>query len=165
MLDLGWTELLLIGIVALIVVGPKDLPMLFKKAGKFVGRLKGMAREFSRAMNDAADEAGVADVKRSFEAASQPLKTGMDSVKKATQEIASPNFLDTKTKESKIKSPKKQERVSNKDEKTPPKKPTQIRKTEKKVANKFPKTSTVSGAKTTKKTVKKVTSKSAASKD
>jgi sec-independent protein translocase protein TatB len=33
MFDLGWTELLVIGIVALIVVGPKDLPVLFKKGG------------------------------------------------------------------------------------------------------------------------------------
>ena len=37
MFDLGWTELLVIGIVALIVVGPKDLPVLFKKGGQFVG--------------------------------------------------------------------------------------------------------------------------------
>ena len=58
MFDLGWTELLLIGIVALIVVGPKDLPLLFRKVGKFVGKARGMAREFSRAMDDAADEAG-----------------------------------------------------------------------------------------------------------
>ena len=64
MFDLGWTELLLIGIVALIVVGPKELPVLFRKAGQFVGKIRGMAREFSRAMNsacllytsDAADE-------------------------------------------------------------------------------------------------------------
>ena len=58
MLDLGWTELLLIGIVALIVVGPKDLPGMFQAVGKFVGKAKGMAREFSRAMNDAADQSG-----------------------------------------------------------------------------------------------------------
>ena len=59
MFDLGWTELLLIGVVALIVVGPKDLPILFRKAGQFVGKAKGMAREFSRAMEDAADDTGM----------------------------------------------------------------------------------------------------------
>ena len=37
MFDLGWTELLVIGIVALIVVGPKDLPVLFKKGGQLLG--------------------------------------------------------------------------------------------------------------------------------
>ena len=56
MFDLGWTELLLIGIVALIVVGPKELPVLFRKAGQFAGKIRGMAREFSRAMNNAADD-------------------------------------------------------------------------------------------------------------
>ena len=37
MFDLGWTELMVIGIVALIVVGPKDLPGMFQAVGKFVG--------------------------------------------------------------------------------------------------------------------------------
>ena len=40
MFDLGWTELLVIGIVALIVVGPKDLPVLFKRAGNLLGGLR-----------------------------------------------------------------------------------------------------------------------------
>ena len=38
MFDLGWTELLVIGIVALIVIGPKDLPVMFRKVGQFVGK-------------------------------------------------------------------------------------------------------------------------------
>ena len=53
MFDLGWSELLVIGIVALIVVGPKDLPVLFRNVGRFVGKARAMARDFSRAMNDA----------------------------------------------------------------------------------------------------------------
>ena len=85
MLDLGWTELLLIGIVALIVVGPEDLPGMFQAVGKFVGKAKGMAREFSRAMNDAADQSGVNDIQKSFKAASNPMKTAMDEVKKTTE--------------------------------------------------------------------------------
>ena len=88
MFDLGWTELLVIGIVALIVVGPKDLPVLFRKLGQFVGKAKGMAREFSRAMNDAADESGMRDVasglNKSLKAASNPISSAMDGVKSAT---------------------------------------------------------------------------------
>ena len=89
MFDLGWTELLVIGIVALIVIGPKDLPVMFRKVGQFVGKARGMAREFSRAMDDAADQAGVKEVSKTLKAASNPLKTSMDQVKQATSEFAS----------------------------------------------------------------------------
>ena len=91
MFDLGWTELLVIGIVALIVVGPKDLPILFRKVGQFVGKAKGMAREFSSAMNDAADSSGVRDmsasINKSLKAATNPGGTAMDGVKSAAKSL------------------------------------------------------------------------------
>ena len=87
MFDLGLTELLLIGIVALIIVGPKDLPVLFRRVGEFVGRMKGMAREFTSAMNDAADEAGVKDVAKTMRAATNPIKTSLDKVGETTKEF------------------------------------------------------------------------------
>ncbi|WP_420567055.1 Sec-independent protein translocase protein TatB [Thalassovita sp.] len=87
MFDLGWTELLVIGIVALIVVGPKDLPGLFRTVGRFVGKAKGMAREFSRAMEDAADDAGVKDISTSIKAAANPAQFGLDKVKEATKDV------------------------------------------------------------------------------
>ncbi|UWR23715.1 Sec-independent protein translocase protein TatB [Sulfitobacter sp. S190] len=88
MFDLGATEMLVVGVVALIVVGPKDLPVMFRKVGQFVGKAKGMAREFSSAMNDAADQSGMREVSsginKSLKAASNPLGTAMDGVKDAT---------------------------------------------------------------------------------
>lgn len=87
MFDLGWTELLLIGIVALIVVGPKDLPVLFRNVGIWVGKARGMAREFSRAMNDAADESGVKDVAKGLKAATNPVSSALDGVNSATRDM------------------------------------------------------------------------------
>ena len=87
MFDLGWTELLVIGIVALIVVGPKDLPVLFRNVGRFVGKARGMAREFSRAMNEAADESGVRDIAKGLQTATNPVGSAMDGMKDFTRDL------------------------------------------------------------------------------
>lgn len=63
MLDMGWTEILVIGVVALIVVGPKDLPRMMRTVGQQVGKLRAMAREFQRTMEDAAREADLEEFK------------------------------------------------------------------------------------------------------
>ncbi|SDW34475.1 sec-independent protein translocase protein TatB [Ruegeria halocynthiae] len=88
MFDLGLTELLVIGVVALIVVGPKDLPVLFRNVGRFVGKARGMAREFSTAMNEAADEAGVNEIKKGLNAATNPVSTAMDGINEAARDVA-----------------------------------------------------------------------------
>ena len=84
--DIGWMELLVIGIVALIVVGPKDLPVMFRKAGQVTGRIRGMAKEFSNAMNDAADKSGMKDLNRDRRAMTNPKKFGMDKLKDSVNE-------------------------------------------------------------------------------
>ncbi|TCL09822.1 sec-independent protein translocase protein TatB [Shimia isoporae] len=94
MFDLGLPELLVIGVVALIVVGPKDLPVMFRAVGRFVGKAKGMAREFSSAMNQAADQAGVKDVTDGLKSAtdglnkvSNPMKAASDALKETTDDF------------------------------------------------------------------------------
>ena len=59
MFDLGWMELIIIGVTALIVVGPKDLPVMFKTVGNFVGKAKRMVGEFKSTIEAAADETGL----------------------------------------------------------------------------------------------------------
>jgi sec-independent protein translocase protein TatB len=78
-------EMLVVGIVALIVIGPKDLPNLFRQVGQFVGKAKGMAREFSSAMNAAADETGMKDINKTIKAAANPQKFGVDKIREASQ--------------------------------------------------------------------------------
>lgn len=84
MFGLGWSEMVLVGIVALIVIGPKDLPGMFRTMGQFTGKARGMAREFSRAMDAAADESGMRDVTKAVRAAANPQKFGVDKLKEAT---------------------------------------------------------------------------------
>ncbi len=84
MFGMGWAELMIVGIVALIVVGPQELPMLFRKIGQFAGKARGMAKEFSKAMNDAADHSGMADIQKTLNAATNPVNTALQGVKDAT---------------------------------------------------------------------------------
>lgn len=87
MFDLGWAELILIGIVALIVMGD-DFPTMFRQLGRFTGKMRGMAREFSRAMEDAADDAGVKDISKTLKSAASPKSMGLDALDRATDSIS-----------------------------------------------------------------------------
>jgi sec-independent protein translocase protein TatB len=69
MFDIGWSEMALILLVALIVIGPKDLPRLARTVGQWVGKGRAMAREFQRALEDMAREAELDKVKSEIEKA------------------------------------------------------------------------------------------------
>ena len=54
MFDIGWTELLVVAVVAVVVVGPKDLPRMMRVAGQWMGRARAMADQFRRSFDDMA---------------------------------------------------------------------------------------------------------------
>jgi sec-independent protein translocase protein TatB len=99
MLDLGWSELLIIGVVALIVVGPKDLPKMLRTLGQYAGRAKGIAREFQRSMDDAARQADIEELR--------DIKKGLDDMSDAQHKMQrdlGQSFLDNSPKSAKNKS-------------------------------------------------------------
>lgn len=67
MFDIAWSEMVLIGAVALVVIGPKDLPKALRTVGQTVGRIRRMASEFQGQFNDAMREAELADLKKQVE--------------------------------------------------------------------------------------------------
>ncbi|MEH6727199.1 MAG: Sec-independent protein translocase protein TatB, partial [Hyphomicrobiales bacterium] len=67
MFDLGWPELMLIMLVALVVIGPKELPNAIRTVMGIVRKLRGAAREFQSGLDDIAKESGLDDMKRDLE--------------------------------------------------------------------------------------------------
>lgn len=67
MFDIGWSELFVIAVVAVVVVGPKDLPRMLRAFGNTVGKLKKMSGEFQRQFNEAIQEAELDEVRKSME--------------------------------------------------------------------------------------------------
>jgi sec-independent protein translocase protein TatB len=67
MFDIGWSELLVIGVVALLVIGPRDLPVLLKSLGVWAGKARAMAREFQAGLDDIVRESELNELKKSVE--------------------------------------------------------------------------------------------------
>jgi sec-independent protein translocase protein TatB len=67
MFDIGWSELILIGVVALVAIGPKELPGVLRMVGQWMGKARKMAAEFQGQFQEAMREAEMADLKKSFD--------------------------------------------------------------------------------------------------
>lgn len=65
MFDIGWSELLVVGLVALIVVGPKELPGMMKRIGQMIRAAKNTASNFQRQFEQAMDEGEIGELKES----------------------------------------------------------------------------------------------------
>ncbi|MBU6374023.1 MAG: Sec-independent protein translocase protein TatB [Alphaproteobacteria bacterium] len=65
---LGFSEIVVLGIIALLVVGPKDLPLMMRKLGRWLARLRGMAQEFRSGFDELARQAELDELKREVEA-------------------------------------------------------------------------------------------------
>jgi sec-independent protein translocase protein TatB len=88
MFDIGWSELVLIGVVALIAIGPKELPGVLRMVGQWIGKARRMAGEFQSQFQEAMREAEVADMKKQF-----------DDVSQAASNMASGNVLTSSVKD------------------------------------------------------------------
>ena len=82
MFDIGWSELVVIAVVALIAIGPKELPGVLRMVGQWMGKARKMASEFQGQFQEAMREAEMAD-----------LKKGFDDIKEAATGFTSNNIM------------------------------------------------------------------------
>jgi sec-independent protein translocase protein TatB len=76
MFDIAPTELLIVAVVALIVIGPKDLPKVMRTVGEWVGRARGMARHFRSGIDTMIREAELEDMEKKWQAENDRIMGG-----------------------------------------------------------------------------------------
>ena len=90
MFDIGWTELVVVGVVALIVIGPRELPGLLRSLGQIMTKLRRMASDFQGQFQDALREAELDDLRKQAENISNEMTAAASNpLEKATSELQS----------------------------------------------------------------------------
>lgn len=95
MLDIGWQEFILVAFVLLIVVGPKDLPKVLRTITSFIRKLKSMASDFHRGVDDLANESEISNLRNQVSTLTDNklISSEMDEFK----DLQNPNKLDVKS--------------------------------------------------------------------
>ncbi len=70
MFDIGWQELFVIAAVALVVVGPKDLPRVLSQITKYIRKARGIAREFQSSIDEVVRQADLEEIRKEVETSS-----------------------------------------------------------------------------------------------
>jgi sec-independent protein translocase protein TatB len=92
MFDISWTEFLLIGVVALIVIGPKELPGVMRTLGQYTRKIRSMAADFQNQFQEALREADMADLKKQVDDMAQGMTkdlTSLDPLKSVREDVES----------------------------------------------------------------------------
>lgn len=103
MFDIAWSEMVLIGAVALVVIGPKDLPKAMRTVGQAVGKIRRMAAEFQGQFNEAMREAELHDLKKQVEDVGGSVSNAMNTDFKPIEMPASTGLDDAALKEAEAK--------------------------------------------------------------
>ena len=78
MFDISWGKLVIIGVVALLVIGPKELPAVLRQLGQWMTKIRRMAAEFQGQFNEAMREAEMADLKKTFDETTSSINSALD---------------------------------------------------------------------------------------
>lgn len=85
MFDIGWSEIVVVGVVALLVVGPKELPALLRTVGKYMGMVKRQAGEFRAQFDEAMRETEIEQLKKDVENVKSEFETSMRDAERSVE--------------------------------------------------------------------------------
>jgi len=101
MFDISWGKLVIIGVVALLVIGPKELPGVLRMVGQWMGKMRRMASEFQGQFQEAMREAEMADLKKQFDDTAASFTSAIDpsglktDIEKMIQDPVTPSATST----------------------------------------------------------------------
>jgi len=133
MFDIGWTEILIIAVVAIIVVGPKDLPRMLRTSGRYAGQLRRTAGEFRSQFDDAIRDSELDELRSTLQDASDlnPINQIRDSItdsmaplKESADDIKSSIEAPQSAGDDASKEPAPKKKTARKSRKSKPKKQT-----------------------------------------
>jgi sec-independent protein translocase protein TatB len=133
MFDIGWTEILIIAVVAIIVVGPKDLPSMLRTLGRYAGQLRRTAGEFRSQFDDAIRDSELEELRSTLQETSDlnPINQIRDSItdsmaplKESADDIKSSIEAPQSAGDDASKEPAPKKKTATKSRKSKPKKQT-----------------------------------------
>lgn len=106
MFDVSWSELLILGLVALIVVGPKDLPRFLNMLGRYAGVVRRQANEFRSVFDQAMREAEMDEIQKEVRAVSDGVKASLDEATRSVESVKTAAKVETDAKPAAMAEPK-----------------------------------------------------------
>lgn len=88
MLDIGWTEILIIMVIALVVVGPKDLPKMVRTVGQWTGKARAYARDFQRSIEGYAEDSELSSIQKELAEANKELSAARRDLDSEGQKLS-----------------------------------------------------------------------------
>lgn len=90
MFDLGWSKLIIIAMLAIVVVGPKDLPALLRTIGKFVGQIRRQADEFRRQFDEAMRDTELDQIRKDVEEIKNTAEASVRDIGRSAEDSVKP---------------------------------------------------------------------------
>ncbi|WP_419901486.1 Sec-independent protein translocase protein TatB [Kiloniella sp.] len=90
MFDIGWSEMMVVAVLTLLIMGPKELPNTLRSVSKWIKKAKGLAREFQSGVDDVIRESDLQDARKALEGSNS------ESIRKTIEEVIDPSKSLTK---------------------------------------------------------------------